>query len=258
VSAAGRFTVTLLNQAGSSFGLLQGGGTSSSFPAWKRSSATWVARLADDTANAVITVGNILVVASTGDAVFQVDSSAGGANDINGMLIKRGGNNKWQILNNLAGSSTDEFTIRHAATNTVVVQITKDTAYETTFTAGAVKSTHATAGLGYGTGAGGTVVQGAGSGKATGVTLNKSTGEITMNNATLNAATTVSFTLTNSAIAATDLILIWHVSAGTLGSYAVTATPASGSASIAVRNITAGNLGEAIVLKFAVFKAATS
>lgn len=113
-----------------------------------------------------------------------------------------------------------------------------------------------TGAFGYGTGAGGTVTQA--TSKATGVTLNRPTGQITMNNAALNADTTVSFTLTNSQIAATDLVLVQHVSGGTLGSYTCTATAAAGSATVYVRNVTAGNLSEAIVLQFAVVKAVTA
>ena len=113
-------------------------------------------------------------------------------------------------------------------------------------------------GIGYGTGAGGTVTQGAGSGKATGVTLSKITGEITMDGAILNADTTVSFTLTNTTIAAGDHVVIQHVSGGTVGSYLCTAVAAAGSAAVYVRNITAGNLTEAPVLKFSVIKAVTA
>lgn len=109
---------------------------------------------------------------------------------------------------------------------------------------------------GYITGEGGTVTQA--TSKSTGVTLDKRCGQITMHNATLNANTTVSFTLTNSTIAATDLLVLNHVSAGTAGSYVLNAQCAAGSASINVRNITAGNLGEAIVIGFAVVKAATA
>ncbi len=61
-----------------------------------------------------------------------------------------------------------------------------------------------TAGVGYATGAGGTVAQS--SSKSTGVTLDKTTGTITMNAAALGAATAVTFTLTNSTIAATDVV----------------------------------------------------
>lgn len=113
-----------------------------------------------------------------------------------------------------------------------------------------------TGALGYGTGAGGTATQG--TSKATAVTVNKPTGQITMHNATLNADTIVSFTLNNSFIAATDMVIVQHVSAGTVGSYTCTATPAAGSATVFVRNNTTGNLGEAIVLQFIVVKAVTA
>lgn len=121
---------------------------------------------------------------------------------------------------------------------------------------GKVSTSSATAGIGYSTGAGGTVTQL--TNKGTGVTLNKSTGQITMNNATLNADTTVSFVLTNSAIAAGDILLVNHISGGTAGSYLLEAQSAAGTATIVVRNITTGNLGEAIVIAFAVIKAVTA
>jgi len=109
---------------------------------------------------------------------------------------------------------------------------------------------------GYITGEGGTVTQA--TSKATAVTLNKKCGRITMNAASLAAATTVTFTLTNSTIAATDLLVLNHVSGGTAGAYLLNAQAAAGSASINVRNVTAGSLSEAIVIGFAVIKAVTA
>ena len=109
---------------------------------------------------------------------------------------------------------------------------------------------------GYITGEGGTVTQA--TSKATAVTLSKKCGQITMHNASLAADTTVSFTLTNTTIVATDLLVLNHVSGGTAGSYLLNAQAAAGSASINVRNITAGSLGEAIVIGFAVIKAVTA
>jgi hypothetical protein len=90
--------------------------------------------------------------------------------------------------------------------------------------------------------------------KATGVTLNSPTGQITMNGASLALDTTVSFTLTNSSITANDVLILNHISGGTAGSYLLNAQAAAGSASINVRNITAGSLSEAIVIGFAVIK----
>jgi len=109
---------------------------------------------------------------------------------------------------------------------------------------------------GYITGEGGTVTQA--TSKSTAVTLNKKCGTVTLNNAALAADAIVSFTLTNSTIAATDVVVLNHSSAGTAGSYALNAQAAAGSASINVTNISAGSLSEAIVIRFAVVKAVTA
>ena len=118
-----------------------------------------------------------------------------------------------------------------------------------------IKSTSDTAGIGYGAGAGGTVTQA--TSKSTGVTLNKICGEIVMNNATLNRETAVSFTLTNSAIAATDVVVVNIKSAATANAYNVAVTAvAAGSCRIQVHNLLGGtDLSEALVLSFAVIKA---
>jgi hypothetical protein len=110
--------------------------------------------------------------------------------------------------------------------------------------------------VGYDTGAGGTVSQSGN--KSGGVTLSKQSGEITMQNTALNAATIVSFVLTNTTIAATDVIVINHVSGGTIGAYTVTGACNNGSATIYVRNNTAGSLSEALVLRYAVIKGAVA
>ena len=109
---------------------------------------------------------------------------------------------------------------------------------------------------GYVAGEGGTVTQA--TSKSTGVTLSKKCGQITMNAAALAADTTVSFTLTNTEVVATDIIVLNHVSGGTAGSYLLNAQAGSGSASINVRNITSGSLSEAIVIGFAIIKAVVS
>ena len=109
---------------------------------------------------------------------------------------------------------------------------------------------------GYITGDGGTVTQA--TSKSTAVTLNKKCGTVTLNNAALAADAIVTFTLTNSTIAATDVVVLNHSSAGTAGKYALNAQAAAGSASINVTNISAGSLSEAIVVRFAVVKAVTA
>jgi hypothetical protein len=117
--------------------------------------------------------------------------------------------------------------------------------------------TGASIGIESGVSAGGTVTQA--TSKSTGVTLNKIAGQITMNNATLNAGVEVAFTLTNSKIAAADVVVVCIASGGTSGSYLVAVTAvAAGSCEITVSNASAGNLGEALVLNFVVIKGASS
>lgn len=121
---------------------------------------------------------------------------------------------------------------------------------------GLIKSSSPTAGIGYSTGAGGAQTQL--TDKGTTVASNTVTTLITMNAAALNAGVIVSFTFTNTAIAATDHILINHESGGTVGSYTFAATPGGGTSTIFVRNATAGNLSEAIVIRVTIIKAVSA
>lgn len=108
--------------------------------------------------------------------------------------------------------------------------------------------------FGFTAGEGGSVTQA--TNKSTGVTLDKRAGEIIMNNAALAASTSVSFTLTNSTIAANDVVALSIKSGATAASYlALVDAVAAGSCRIHIRNISAGSLGEALVLGFVVLKA---
>jgi len=107
--------------------------------------------------------------------------------------------------------------------------------------------------VGYSTGTGGTITQA--STKSTGVTLDKRCGQIIMNNAALAAAAEVSFTLTNSVIAATDVVMVSIASGATAGAYSIQCdATAAGSCRISVGNRNTGSLSEAIVLNFVVIK----
>ena len=110
--------------------------------------------------------------------------------------------------------------------------------------------------VGYVAGAGGTVSQ---SGNKSGnVTLNKPSGQITMQNTNLAADTTVDFYLTNSTITATDLLIINQTSTANAGGYTFNATCNSGNARIFVRNVMAATAGDAVVLRYAVVRGATT
>ena len=92
--------------------------------------------------------------------------------------------------------------------------------------------------------------------KSTAVTLNKSAGQITMNNAALAGNTAASFTLNNSLISANDTIIVC-ISSVTTGSTAGAYTSyvsnmTTGSASITLRNLSGTSYSEAIVINFSV------
>ena len=114
--------------------------------------------------------------------------------------------------------------------------------------------------IGYSTAAQGTVTQA--TDKSTGVTLNKSAGRITMNNAALAGATAVSFILTNSLISANDTIVVC-ISSNTTGSLAGAYTTyvsylATGSALITLRNLTAStSYSEAVIINYSIIHGAS-
>lgn len=118
---------------------------------------------------------------------------------------------------------------------------------------GSIASTNATAGLGYGLGAGGAVTQA--TSRTTGVTLNTVTGSITLVSAA-GTATWQSFTVTNSAVAANDVVIVSQRSGADLYLIHVT-NVAAGSFRITFAT-TGGTTTEQPVFNFAVIKGATS
>jgi hypothetical protein len=110
---------------------------------------------------------------------------------------------------------------------------------------------YATTEIGYSAAAQGAVTQL--TSKSTGVTLNKSAGQITMNNAELANVTNVTFTLTNSTISAKDIVILSVSSGATAGAYNCWISgKATGSCTITLRNLSGGALSEAVVINFAV------
>lgn len=147
----------------------------------------------------------------------------------------------------------DKFTVAASSGNTAVAGTLAVTGASTltgaVTSAAAVKSTGDTAGVGYGTGAGGAVTQA--TNRTTGVTLNKVTGAITLVSAA-GSATPFSFTVTNSAVAATDVILLSQKSGTDKYVLLVTAVGA-GSFQITAYT-TGGTTTEQPVINFAVIK----
>jgi hypothetical protein len=116
---------------------------------------------------------------------------------------------------------------------------------------------YATEEIGYAAAAQGAVTQA--TSKSTAVTLDKSAGRITMNNASLATATNATFTLNNALISVNDAVVL-TISGGqaTAGSYNVFANSlAAGSVSITLRNISGGTLSEAVIINFAIIHCAS-
>jgi hypothetical protein len=112
-------------------------------------------------------------------------------------------------------------------------------------------SVYASTEIGYATGAQGAVTQI--TSKATGVTLNKSAGQITMDAASLAATTNVTFTLTNNLLSAKDVLILNVSGAATAGAYNCwVSSMTAGSATVTLRNISGGALAEAVVLNFVI------
>ena len=153
-----------------------------------------------------------------------------------------------RAINNGANQIQLSFYTSNAATPAEALRITPN---------GSVFAINQNGALGYGTGAGGTVTQA--TSKSTPVLLDRPTGIITMNAASLAANTTVSFTLTNSAIAIGDVLVVCQGNGGTGGAYQITCSGVyAGSASISVRNTTVGALLEAVTINFAIIKGASA
>jgi len=118
---------------------------------------------------------------------------------------------------------------------------------------------YASAEIGYSVAAQGTVTQA--TDKGTGVTLNKSAGRITMNNAALAGGAAVSFILTNSLISINDTIVVC-VSSNTTGSGLGAYTTyvsylAAGSALITLRNLSATSYSEAVIINYSIIHGAS-
>ena len=115
-------------------------------------------------------------------------------------------------------------------------------------------------GIGYAVGDGSTVTQQ--TNRTTGVTINKLSGAITTNNASLAAEATADFVVTNSKVEITDCVVVSQRSGSNGGGTLVSVSAvAAGSFTIRVHN---GNVASgtaetgAIIINFAVIKGAAS
>ena len=111
-------------------------------------------------------------------------------------------------------------------------------------------------GIGYATGSGGTVTQL--TSKSTAVTLNKPTGQITMNNAALAAGASVAFSFSNILLTNTDTLVV-GINGALAAYYTVTVGYyVNGFCAIYVTNRDTGSRSEAIVINYTVIKGANA
>jgi len=147
------------------------------------------------------------------------------------------------------GDETGTGAVVFANTPTLVTPVI-GAATGTSLTASGVIASTGTAGVGYATGAGGSVIQI--TSRTTGVTINKTSGSITLVSAA-GSATAATFIVTNSTVAATDVIILNQKSGTDLYDLMVTAV-AGGGFNITFRT-TGGTTTEQPVINFAVIKA---
>lgn len=183
----------------------------------------------------------------TGNGNALIDFHGVASTDFESRIIRFGGvNGALQIINTGTGDlrlqQTGVAPIIFATNNVEVSRVSTSGDLLVTSTGGG--------GIGYGTGSGGTVTQG--TSRTTGVTLNKTNGAITLFSAA-GLATFQSFTVTNSTVAATDVVRVTQKSGTDLYQIFVTAT-AAGSFQITFAT-TGGVTVEQPVFNFAVIKA---
>lgn len=117
------------------------------------------------------------------------------------------------------------------------------------------QSTSQTLGIGYAAGAGGAVTQITSA--STGVTLNRICGRITTVALTTAAGGDEQFTVTNSAVAATDIVIVTTTYAGAGTIMLSTAKVVAGAFDVVITNLHAANALNAVaVINFAIIKSA--
>lgn len=108
--------------------------------------------------------------------------------------------------------------------------------------------------MGYGNGAGGAVTQD--TSRTTGVTINRVCGRITLFSTTVAPGSFASFTVTNTTVSDTDVVIVNFSSGATANRYGLSVTEVqNGSFRIQIHNIAAVGSAEAPVINFAVIKA---
>ena len=188
-------------------------------------------------------VCGIEIASTTSGSIGIIDGNTFSSTTI-GVVLGAASNNVKIGIGNHFTSNINPFT--NAGTNNIV---------GFRYTSSGIIGTTPTLKLGYGTGAGLSVTQGASLGKATAVTINSVCGRITTNNASLAAGAEVAFIVTNSTILSEDII---YATVGN-GNYQVRITDtANTSFTVRLKNLSGGPLTDEVAISFIVLNSAIS
>jgi len=190
--------------------------------------------------------GNVVIdtfISATGN-IISGNILAGGLLSVGGNIVGANIVTAGNVSGNISGANVISSNTISALANVTGGNI---------LSSGLIRSSNATAGVGYTTGAGLTVTQG--TNRATGVTINAVTGAITLFSVAGNTTPTT-FTMTNSTVAATDIIIL-NQKSGTNIYNLLVSNVVAGSAGITVWT-TGGVTAEAPVINFAVIKGVTA
>lgn len=204
----------------------------------------------------VTEAGIVMPSSASGDAGKVIEYDANDWTD----YITSTNTYRWVI----GGSAITQLSSTTLTTNAIVSTALTTGAITATTVAGtsvaassSILSSNATAGIGYSTGAGGAVTQITSS--STGVTLNKITGQITTVALTTAAGAEEQFTVTDSAVAATDVVMLTTTYAGAGTPIVYCSKVAAGSFQITISNLhTSAALNAAMTLNFVVLKGTNS
>lgn len=198
--------------------------------------------------NPVFSIDASTASVATGVQVVGAAAAAG----VNVKAISSGTDENLTV--NAKGAGT--LTLNNTATGNVVLGRAA-TGVSLAVTGGLTSSGPTGTGIGYATGAGGTVTQI--TNRSTGVTLSTLTGQITTDTTSLAAEAAATFTVTNTTVAIGDVVVVSQQSGSNGGNTNVyVSTVANGSFAITVaNNNAAGGTAEtgAIIINFAVIKA---
>ncbi len=189
---------------------------------------------------------NALAVGNNGatNPVLQVDSNT--ANQATGVKVTGAAAAAGVAVAAISSGTNENLTIDAKGSGTITLN---GTGTGGVTTPRSLKSTGPTAGVGYGTGAGGTVTQG--TSRTTAVTCDKVVGAITLVSAA-GSTTPFSFTVNNSTVAATDVIIV-NQKSGT-DKYDIDVTAIGAGSFQLTLNTKSGTTTEQPVFNFAVIK----